>query len=74
MPTSQNLTFSSTSSDLLCVEVAVIDDSTPELTEAFSVTIQPVFPDSLISVETSSLEIIIDNDDGDRVILIPQSY
>lgn len=51
---SWNFTFSS-SSDMACVEVAITDDSIPELVETFTVTIQPTGPSRLISVSRQKL-------------------
>lgn len=58
-----NFTFSS-SAGLTCVEVATTDDSVPELTESFSVTVQLLQPTRLIFVQPSAIDIIINNDDG----------
>ena len=64
---SWNFTFSSSSSDLACVEVAIRDDSLPELVETFTVTIQPTGPSRLISVQPSEITININNDDSTTV-------
>ena len=64
---SWNFTFSSSSFDLACVEVAIRDDSLPELVETFTVTIQPTGPSRLISVQPSEITININNDDGTTV-------
>ena len=64
-----NFTFSPTAPDLLCVEIAIINDDTPELKEAFSVTIALVMqPDPQVSVQPSTVDISIENDDGKSVI------
>lgn len=63
---SWNFTFSS-SSGLACVEVSIRDDSTPELVETFNVTLQPIGPSRLISVQPSEISIHISNDDGTTV-------
>ena len=64
---SWNFTFSSSSSDLACVEVAIRDDSLPELVETFTVAIQPTGPSRLISVQPSEITININNDNGTTV-------
>ena len=62
---SWDIVFSSSSSTgLVCVEVATRDDSIPELMETFSVIIQLVQSDTQISVQPSAIEITIEDDDG----------
>ena len=63
---SWDVVFSSSSSTgLFCVEVTIKDDSVPEQTETFSVTIsKSVQPDTQITVQPSAIEITIENDDG----------
>ena len=61
---SWDIVFSSSSTGLVCVEVATKDDTVPELIETFSVSIQLVQPDTQISVQPSTIEITIENDDG----------
>ena len=62
---SWSITFSSSTLEIQCVEIVIADDDIPELTETFSVTIMPVIqPDPQVSIQPSTVNIEIENDDG----------
>ena len=60
---SWNFTFTSSSPDLLCVDVVTIDDSIPELPEKLVLEFATE-PDPHVSVEPHFIEVLIINDDG----------
>lgn len=65
-PIAWNFTFSSTTSDIMCVEIVTRNDDIPELTETFSATIQLDIDsdDTRVFVQPTTIDISIDNDDG----------
>ena len=48
----------------MCVSIATGGDDVPEVLETFSVSLQPLGPSRLVTVQPDSLTIEIVNDDG----------